>query len=233
MDQVVSCQQRRFERLFHPFHRCLGRPLLGALLIFEPRTAVVDGHDVNAVEIDGSGLHAYELHELVGLHPRVTAVAVDLVERRGEIDWCVVALGGAEGGLDDRRRIGAGGEERAADAGFTLQFVDALQQFFGFCHNCQCWASCRRASARERLLYGGIRPPHAFSGLRSPCGLSTCRNYRLINITLLKNSLRSRMTPNALSASDSGKRCEMSGRTSMRCDAMASSAVRHSLHTSL
>ena len=135
VDQIVPRQQRRFERALHPVHRGLGRPLLGALLVFEPRTAVVDGHDIDSVEVDGGGLHAHELHELVGPHPRVPAVAVDLIECRGEIDRRVVALGGTEGGLDDRRRIGTGGEEGATDAGFAFQLRDALQQFFGFCHN--------------------------------------------------------------------------------------------------
>ena len=88
---------------------------------------MVDRYDVDAVEIDRGGFHAHEFYELVGLHARVTAVAIDLIERRGEVDRRVVALGSPEGGLDDGRRVGTGGEEGATNACFTFQFVDAVQ----------------------------------------------------------------------------------------------------------
>jgi hypothetical protein len=132
VDEVVAGQDRGLEGLLDTVHGVLDGPFLGALLVLEPGSAVVDGHDDGTGEVDTLHLKADHPGEFRLRHARVTAVAVDLVERGGEIDGSVVTLGGADGSADDGRGVRAGREDGAAHAGLFLELVDPVEQLFGF-----------------------------------------------------------------------------------------------------
>ena len=135
VDEIVAGQDSGLEGLLDTVHGVLDGPFLGALLVLEPGAAVVDGHDDGTGEMDTLHFEADHPGEFRLGHARVTAVAVDLVERGGEIDGSVVTLGGADGGADDGRGVRAGRENGAAHAGLFLELVDPVEQLFGFRHN--------------------------------------------------------------------------------------------------
>ena len=127
VNQVVTGLNGCLERLFDARHGILRRPAFDRLLVLEPRAAVVDGDDRRSREVDRLGLDAGQADELRGREARVAAVAVDLVERRGEIDRRVVALRRAECRADHRNGVGARGEDRPGNARFRFDACDLFE----------------------------------------------------------------------------------------------------------
>ena len=103
MDKVITGKNCVFEGFLHTVHGILCGPFLHTLLVLEPRTAVIYGHNAASGVVHSVSLKLEKLGELSLVHPRVSAVAVDLIEGGSEVDWGMVTLCSAERCTDHRK----------------------------------------------------------------------------------------------------------------------------------
>ena len=132
VNQFITGEQRSLIGLLDAVHRLLVRPHLQGLDVLEPGAAVVDRCNIRASVVVALGLDLHHADEVFLGHARVAPVVVHLVEGGGEHDGSVVALRGAERGLDDGRGVRAHREERHRLVAFGRQRLDPVQQLSQF-----------------------------------------------------------------------------------------------------
>ena len=126
MDEVIACEHSVLERLLDSVHRILSRPLLDTLLVLEPRTAMVDCNDAATCVVHSVCLELEHLCELRLNHACITAVTVDLVKGRSEINRRIVALCCAKGSTDDRERVRTHRENGACHSCLDSQCLESF-----------------------------------------------------------------------------------------------------------
>src|SRR5690606_41547822 len=100
IDQVIARVDSGFEGSFESAHALLETPLLLAMQILQPGSAMIDGNENGTIEVNELRFLAYASDKLFRCETRIPAIEIDLVQRSRELNRRIIPFRRSQSGTD-------------------------------------------------------------------------------------------------------------------------------------